>query len=65
MEEQEVKASPTLAEKEAEIAALKKQEAEEILAQIQKILASKNAAIVPIVQIVGNQISSSWSISIP
>lgn len=59
------KKEPTLAEKEAEILALKKQEAEEILLQIKKILDSKKATIVPIVHIVGNSISYEWSISIP
>lgn len=61
----QVKKEPTLAERQAEIAALKKQEAEEIISQIQKILATKGAAIVPIVQIVGDRISYEWSISIP
>ena len=61
----QAKHQPTVAEKEAEIIAIKQKEAEEILSQIQKILKSKNATIVPIVQIVGSTISYDWSISIP
>lgn len=55
----------TIEEKQAEIMALKKKDAEEIISQIEKILKSKNATMVPIVQIVGDRITYEWSISIP
>lgn len=59
----------SLDEREANILEEKKtireSEAKEIYEAIQKILDTKKATIVPIFQIVGNQIISSWNINFP